>query len=57
VRPSIRFLRVAARTEAPKRGVNLARRLLRRMDAVAAPSLVPRVCSERDTGGRPTPSA
>jgi hypothetical protein len=55
-RPSIRFLGVAARTEARKRGVNLARQLPRRMDAVAAPSLVPRVCSQRDTGGRSTPS-
>jgi hypothetical protein len=56
VRPSIRFLGVAARTEVRKRGVNLARQLLRRMDAAVAPSLVPRVCSQRDAGGRSTPS-
>ena len=56
MRPSIRFMGVAARTEARKRRVNLVRQLLRRRDAVVAPSPVPRVSSERDTGGRSTPS-
>src|SRR3954454_13570085 len=40
VRPSIRFMGVAARTEVRKRRVNLARQLLRRRDAVVAPSPV-----------------
>jgi hypothetical protein len=56
VRPSIRFMGVAPRTDARKRRVNLARQLLRRRDAVVAPSPVPRVSSQRDTGGRSTPS-
>ena len=56
MRPSIRFMGVAARTEARKRRVNLARQLLCRTDAVVAPSPVPRVSSQRDTGGRSTPS-
>jgi hypothetical protein len=56
VRPSIRFMGVAARTEARKRRVNLARQLLRRRDAVLASRPVPRVFSQRDTGGRSTPS-
>jgi hypothetical protein len=38
VRPSIRFMGVAACTEARKRRVNLARQLLCRRDAVVAPS-------------------
>ena len=41
----IRFMGVAARTEARKRRVNLVRQLLRRRDAVVAPSPVPRVSS------------
>ena len=56
VRRSIRLMGVAARTEARKRPVNLARQLLRRRDAVVAPSPVPPVSSQRDTGGRSTPS-
>jgi hypothetical protein len=56
VRPSIRFMGVAAGSEARKRRVNLVRQLLRRRDAVVAPSPVPRVSSERDTGGRSAPS-
>ena len=56
MRPSIRFMGVAARTEARKRRVNLVRQLLCRRDAVVAPSPGPRVSSERDTGGRSTPS-
>ena len=39
--PSIRFMGVAARTEARKRRIELVRSLLRRRDAVAAPSPVP----------------
>src|SRR3954464_2020381 len=57
VRPSIRFMGVAARTEARKRRVNLVRQLLRRRHAGAAPSPVPHVTSRRDTGGRSTPSS
>jgi hypothetical protein len=56
MRPSIRFMGVAARTEARKRRLNLVRRVLRRRDAVVAPSPVPRVLPERDTGDRSTPS-
>src|SRR3954454_16884633 len=56
VRPSIRFMGFAARTQARKRRVNLVRQLLCRRDAVVAPSPVPRVSSERDTGGRSTTS-
>ena len=41
VSPSIRFMGVAARTEARKRRIELVRSLLRRRDAAAAPSPVP----------------
>jgi hypothetical protein len=56
MRPSIRFMGVAAHTEARKRRVKLVRQFPRRRDVVVAPSPVPRVSSERDTGGRSTPS-
>ena len=54
--PSIRYMGVAARTDACKRRIDLVRFLLRRRDAAAAPSPVPPVPPQRDTGGRSTPS-
>ena len=56
MRPSIRFMGVAARTEAGKHRIDLVRSLLHRRDAVAAPSPVPPIPPQRDTGGRSTPS-
>jgi len=56
VSPSIRYMGVAARTDACKRRIDLVRFLLRRRDAAAAPSPVPPVPPQRDTGGRSTPS-
>jgi hypothetical protein len=55
VKRSIRIMGVAACTETRKRSINLARQPLRRGNAVVAPSPVPRLPSERDTGGRSTP--
>jgi len=58
VSPSIRFMGVAARTEARnRRRIELVRSLLRRRDAAAAPSPFPPVPPQRDTGGRSTPSS
>ena len=52
--PSIRFMGVAARTEARKRRIELVRSLLHRRDAAAAPSPVPPPA--RDDGSRSVPS-
>lgn len=52
--PSIRYMGVAARTEARKRRIELVRSLLRRKDAAAAPSPVPPTV--RDDGSRSVPS-
>jgi hypothetical protein len=49
---SIRFLGVAARTQARKRRIELAREAIRRMDAAAPPSDVPPIPPKRDAGGR-----
>jgi hypothetical protein len=50
---SIRFMGVAARTQARKRRIELAREALRRMDAAAPPSDVPPPIPPRpDAGGR-----
>ena len=54
--PSIRFMGVAARTEARKRRIDLVRSLLRRRDAAAAPSPVPSAAPQRDDGSRSVPS-
>ena len=53
---SIRYMGVAARTEARKPRIDLVRSLLRRRDAAAAPSPVPPVATQRDAGGRSVPS-
>src|SRR4051812_50142320 len=55
VRPSIRFMSVAAHTEARKRRVNLVRQFPRRRDVAGAPSPVPRGSSARDNGRPATP--
>ena len=52
--PSIRYMGVAARTDACKRRIDLVRFLLRRRDAAAAPSPVPPPA--RDDGSRSVPS-
>ena len=56
MRPSIRYMGVAARTEARKRRIELVRSLLRRRNAAAAPSPVPPAAPERDDGSRSVPS-
>ena len=53
---SIRYMGVAARTEARKRRIDLVRSLLRRRDAATAPSPVPADTPQRDADGRSTPS-
>jgi hypothetical protein len=56
VSASIRFMGVAARTEARKRRIELVRSLLRRRDAATAPSPVPPALPPRDAGSRSEPS-
>ena len=53
---SIRYMGVAARTEARKRRIELVRSLLRRRDAAAAPSPVPSAALQRDDSSRSAPS-